>query len=148
MWQGRLRLAEALKKVDGAGGNDDEPDHLAMGDTLGFAEHINQMSIGDAISKLELALKAELEVANPQVHRFEPPQPRVTRAQGLVLLNPAHLTAERWPCPDARRRSSHSAIRGQLRVRHTVCNGLCQRGGMPKPIAAIVASSGPFPVPA
>ena len=90
-----------------AGGNDDEPDHLAMGDTLGFAEHINQMSIGDAISKLELALKAEFEVANPQAHRFEPPQPRVTHAQGLVLLNPAHLTAERWPCPDARRRSSH-----------------------------------------
>ena len=93
MWQGRLRLAEALKKVDGAGGNDDEPDHMAMGDTLGFAEHINQMSIGDAISKLELALKAELEVANPKVHRFEPPQPRLTHAQGLVLLNPARLNA-------------------------------------------------------
>ena len=92
MWQGRLRLAEALKKVDGAGGNDDEPDHLAMGDTLGFAEHINQMSIGDAISKLELALKAELEVANPQAHLFDSPRPVLCCE--VCLADVCHLSAQ------------------------------------------------------
>jgi len=70
-----LRLAEALNKVDEAEGKDDQPDHLAMGEGLGFAEHINAMSIEDAISKLELARKAELEVADPQARLWRNTRP-------------------------------------------------------------------------